>query len=319
MERCAKMVAASPELVRLDQPEREERLTELRPEGARYTTRTLLATERELIESAVAGQGAGVAVAPRRALDTVFADPRWATLTAEQEAMVRALARMGDRLAVVRGDAGTGKTFALGVYREAMESTGWNVIGAANTRRAAAELGEVGIPATSIAATLADLRRSPGRRLGQRTVLIVDEAGTASNWGLHALCHEVELAKGKLVLVGDPRQLGAIGPGGAFRSLLERLPAIELREAIRQRLPTDIEAIAAQKRERFGEALGIYAEGGRVEVCESQFLTRAAVVDGWARDRRPGGLADDRASEPRRRLPQPGGPGQVGGRGSTQR
>jgi conjugative relaxase-like TrwC/TraI family protein len=289
IERCAELVKTSPELVRLDQPEWEERLTELRPEGARYTTRGLLAAERELIEGAVGGRDAPVAIVPQRAVDRALADPRWAALTSEQKRMVRELAGGGGRLAVVRGDAGTGKTFALGAYREVMERSGWVVAGAAKTRRAAAELGEVGIAATSIAATLADLQRYGGSGLGRRTILIVDEAGAASTWDLRALYREVERAGGKLVLVGDPRQLGAIGPGGAFRSLLERLPAIELREVIRQRLPTDIEAIAAQKADRFGEALGIYAEGGRVEVCESQFLTRAAVVEGWARDRDPEG------------------------------
>ncbi|HEY1280685.1 MAG TPA: MobF family relaxase, partial [Acidimicrobiales bacterium] len=220
---CAEAVRRSPELVRLDQPERSERVTEIRPEGARYTTRGLLAAERGLIEAARAGQDAGAAVAPRRALKSVLADRHWRTLTAEQEEMVRRLAIHGDRLSVVRGDAGTGKTFALGAYREVMERAGWRVAGAANTRRAAAELAEVGITATSLAATLAELKRSPQRSLGRRTILIVDEAGTASTWDLQTLYRDVERARGKLVLVGDPRQLGAIGPGGAFRSLLERL------------------------------------------------------------------------------------------------
>jgi conjugative relaxase-like TrwC/TraI family protein len=289
IEACAAAVRSSDELVRLDPPEHEERITELRPESARYTTRGLLAAERELLDAAVAGQGSGGAVVPRRALEGVLADPRWSGLTAEQGRMVRALATDSDRLGVVRGDAGTGKTFALGAYRAVMEAAGWQVVGAANTRRAAAELGEVGIRATSVAATLADIQRFPQRGLGRRTVLVVDEAGTASTWDLRALYCEVQRSGGKLVLVGDPRQLGAIGPGGAFRSLLERLPAIELRDVIRQRLPADREAIAAQKADRFGEALGIYAEDGRVEVCESQFLTRAAVVEGWGRDRDPEG------------------------------
>jgi hypothetical protein len=118
-------------------------------------------------------------------------------------------------------------------------------------------------------------------------VLIVDEAGTATTWDVRDLLHEVQRAGGKLVLAGDPRQLGAIGPGGVFRSLLDRLEPIELTEVVRQDLATDREAIEAQKRGRFGEALGIYAEGGRVEVCESPFLTRAAVVEGWARDGDP--------------------------------
>ncbi len=285
IDRCAELVCSSPELVRLDPPDRPERLTELRPEGARYTTRTLLAAEREVIDAALQGQGSSVAVAPGDGVEAVIRDPRWSTLRPEQEGMVRALASGGDRISVVRGDAGTGKTFALGAYREVMERAGWRVIGAASTRRAAAELEEVGIRSSSIAATLANVRRR--RRLAPRTVLVVDEAGTATTWDVRDLLRALQRADGKLVLAGDPRQLGAIGPGGVFRALLDRLEAIELSEVVRQELSVDREAIAAQKAERFGEALGIYAEGGRVEVCSSPFLTRAAVVEGWASDGDP--------------------------------
>jgi conjugative relaxase-like TrwC/TraI family protein len=285
IELCAELVVSAPELVRLDLPHRPERLTELRPEGARYTTRALLAAEREVIDAAIDGRRAGVALAPSNGVEAVMAERRWSTLRPEQQRMVRGLASGGDRISVVRGDAGTGKTFALGAYREVMERAGWTVIGAASTRRAAAELEEVGIRSTSIAATLADIRRR--HRLSPRTALIVDEAGTATTWDIRELLRAVQRADAKLVLVGDPRQLGAIGPGGVFRALLDRLEPIELTEVVRQELPTDREAIAAQKAERFGEALGIYAEGGRVEVCESPFLTRAAVVEGWARDGDP--------------------------------
>lgn len=283
---CTAMVRLSKEVVRLDPPHRDERLTELRPEGGRYTTRTMLAIETELIERALAGRSTA-ATAFEATLDTVLADDPWSTLRAEQRRMVRDLALGGDRVSIVRGDAGTGKTFALGAYRAVMVRAGIPVVGAASTRRAAAELAEVGIPSTSIAATLAEIARHPELQLRTGTVLILDEAGTATTWEIHALLEQVERANGKLVLVGDPRQLGAIGPGGAFRSLLERLDPIELTEVIRQDLAADREAIAAQKVDRFGEALGVYAEEGRVEVCESPFLTRAAVVESWARDGDP--------------------------------
>lgn len=289
VEECQAMVLASPELVRLDPPELPERVTELRPEGAHYTTRSLLAAEREVVEAAIEGRGSGTAVTPEGRLRAVLSEPEFSTLRAEQRAMVRRLATGGDLVSVVRGDAGTGKTFVLGAYRRVMAASGWRVVGAASTRRAAAELGEVGIPATSIVATLADIRRHPELGLGPRTVLVLDEAGTASTWEVRELLREVKRCAGKLVLVGDPHQLGAIGPGGAFRALLERLQPIELREVVRQELEADREAIAAQKAGRFGEALGVYAAEGRVEVTESAFLTRAAVIEGWARDADPEG------------------------------
>ena len=62
------------------------------------------------------------------------------TIADEQAEMVRRLVLDGDGVAVVIGQAGTGKTFALAAAREAWEGSGYRVVGAALARRAAIEL-----------------------------------------------------------------------------------------------------------------------------------------------------------------------------------
>ena len=82
-----------------------------------------------------------------------------------------------------------------------------------------------GIPSTSISALLIQLEHRP---LQAGTVLVVDEAGMAGTPALAALAQAVDAADGKLVLVGDDRQLEAIDAGDEFRALARRGPSIQL-------------------------------------------------------------------------------------------
>ena len=145
------------------------------------------------------------------------------TIAGEQAEMVRRLALDGDGVAVVVGQAGTGKTFALAAAREAWEASGYRVVGAALARRAARELEDgAGIESTSVAALLDELRTRRCSALPRRAVLVIDEAGMVPTRELAELVEHVERAGAKLVLVGDHRQLPEIGAGGAFRGARTR-------------------------------------------------------------------------------------------------
>src|SRR5204863_8921447 len=134
-------------------------------------------------------------------------------------------------VALVVGQAGTGKTFALAAAHEAWEASRHTVIGTALAQRAARELeDDAGIGSQTIASLLARLRDRPMTTLPRRAVLVVDEAGIVSTRERDELLEHAERVHAKVVLVGDHRQLAEIDAGGAFRSLATRLPAIELKE-----------------------------------------------------------------------------------------
>jgi ATP-dependent exoDNAse (exonuclease V) alpha subunit len=141
-------------------------------------------------------------VVPAAVVDQVFA--RRDALAAEQDAMVRRLTQGAEAVATVSGRAGTGKTFALDAARAAWEAGGLIAVGAAVARRAAREL-EIGagIDSTSVHALLQ--RVESGRRLPDRCVLVVDEAGMFGTRQLARVLDHVTAAGGKLVLVGDHR------------------------------------------------------------------------------------------------------------------
>ena len=203
-------------------------------------------------------------------------------LSEEQAVMVRRLCGDGLPVAVVVGKAGAGKTFALDAARQAWQSDGHRVIGAALARRAAEELEHgAGIESTTIAALLLTLRRDPSALIDARTVLVVDEAGMVGTRQLAELLDHADRAQAKVVLVGDHRQLPEIQAGGVFRGLVARGHAITLEENRRQEQPWEREALDLLRDGRAGDALDAYHEHGRVHTGQSAAEVRGQLVADW--------------------------------------
>ena len=197
-----------------------------------FTTRELLAKEQSVVEDARARAEAGVAVVEGEVVAGVLgARP---TISDEQRAMVERLTTSGAGVEVVVGRAGTGKTFALAAAREAWQASGAPVLGACLAARAARNLeDEAGIRSSTVASIVGDLRR--GEELPRGGVLVVDEAGMVGTRDLACLDKAVAAANGKLVLVGDHRQLSEVkAAGGLLSRLRDELGATELTEVRRQ-------------------------------------------------------------------------------------
>jgi conjugative relaxase-like TrwC/TraI family protein len=247
-----------------------------------YSTPELLTLERRILEHAAGTRQAQLAVVRPAVIERALA--RRPTIAGEQAAMVRRLTGEGAGVAVVVGQAGTGKTFALAAAREAWEASGHVVIGAALARRAARELEDgAGIPGSSVAALLEQLRARPYRALPRRAVVVIDEAGMVATRQLAELVEHAARRHAKLVLVCDHRQLSEIEAGGAFRALAARLPVIELNENRRQVARWERDALALLRDGDHHTALQRYEERGRVMTGETmEDVRRQVVADWWA-------------------------------------
>ncbi len=209
------------------------------------------------------------------------------TLSDEQQRLIRRLCLDGAGVAVIAGKAGTGKTFALAAAREAWQAAGHPVLGAAVARRAARELQDgAGIESTSVAAMLGELQRGYGE-LPDQAVVVVDEAGMVPTRELAELVDRVERARGKLVLVGDHRQLPEIEAGGVFRGLVQRGFAIELKDNLRQAHAWERRALDLLRDGRAAESVGLYARHGRITVEATEERNARAHGRRLARRRRP--------------------------------
>jgi conjugative relaxase-like TrwC/TraI family protein len=250
--------------------------------GDRYTTRPIWELEREALATVERMRGQGTTQAGELVAACVIAARP--TLKDDQREMVRRLLAGSEGVAVVIGEAGTGKTYAIVAAAQGWAQAGIELRAAAPTWRGAHALRDEGLPATSIASLLIELDRAgleSGDGLAQRSVLLVDEAGMVDSATLARLVSHAERAEAKLVLLGDPEQLGEIEAGGLFRAIAERADPIRLDEVIRHE--HELDRIAA-KRIREGEgrnALALYESGERVTVAPNAEARRETMVRDW--------------------------------------
>jgi ATP-dependent exoDNAse (exonuclease V) alpha subunit len=260
------------------------------PRGERFTTRRIWELERRALASAteMAETGDRCLVHPivvRRVLD---ARP---SLKPDQRAMVERLLGEGRGLEVVIGEAGTGKTYATVAAAEGWAAAGDRLLVAAPTWRAAGVLRAEGLEATSVAKLLGrlDANEAGGQdTLDSRSVLLVDEAAMVDSASLARLLDHARRADAKVVLVGDPAQLGEIEAGGLFAAIAGRVDPVRLGEVIRHRHDLDREGAKLIREGRGSEAVERYAEAGRVHVCPDAVERREAIVADWAEAKRRG-------------------------------
>ncbi|HVX32560.1 MAG TPA: AAA family ATPase, partial [Solirubrobacterales bacterium] len=249
--------------------------------GPRYTTERIWEIERDALAAASAmaatgGHGVVDEVAVARVLATR------STIKPDQWAMVERLTKGGGQLVVVVGEAGTGKTFATVAAAGAWAEAGVGLRVAAPTWRAANVLRSEGLDASSVARLLAELDH--GRRpLPHGSVLLVDEAGMVDSATLGRLIDHARAADAKLVLVGDPAQLGEIEAGGLFASIAARTEPVVLDQVIRHEHDLDREGARRIREGRGAEAVEVYRSAERVVVCEDPEARREAMVGDWWR------------------------------------
>lgn len=275
---CLAAVMACPELLAL--PSRRERQTVTLPDGpsvdlpAKYTLKSTADLEWTLLADALAlastctfgpqtnrgltARTVAIAVATLAERDSIELSP------SQRSALEHVTG--AESLSAIVGVAGAGKSTLLKAARLGWEREGYRVFGAATAGKAAQGLGQSsGIRSTTIAALILSWDKGTAR-LSSRDVLVIDEAGMIDSKTMGRLVQEVRLAGAKIVLVGDPEQLPAIGAGAPFRALIERIAPARLLEVRRQSLDWQRAATVAFAQSRTADALQAYAAEGRIRL-----------------------------------------------------
>jgi Ti-type conjugative transfer relaxase TraA len=200
-------------------------------------------------------------------------EPTFNELSAEQRAAVLHATTTSDLAQIVASDApGQGRIAVARALAAAYQEHGYEVRGAALTAKAAATLqARTSIPS----GTLASLERtwSEGTdRLHARSVLILDQAGSLDVRRLGGILADAADRGAKVVLLGDPDRLQAIGAGDAFRGLLDHYPSARLDPVGRQ--------------PQVASALDRCEAAGCLHWTDSRDAARAELLAAYARDRR---------------------------------
>lgn len=206
-----------------------------------FTTEEMLGLESDLVRyahSAANVENPAFALNSeqiQQALELVQSEKGWQLREEQVEALRHAAT--GNRLALIQGAAGTGKSVSLEVLSRAYNAVGSRVIGLAPSGAAAASLEESsGIASQTVHSLL--IRIESGKEpdvLKAGDVIVVDEAGMLDTRTLHKLAGYAEKYGAKMVLVGDSLQLEAVGSAGLFGTLQDTAGKVEIKQIARQK------------------------------------------------------------------------------------
>jgi hypothetical protein len=292
-----------------------------RPESQRYATDTQLLGEAELRAAAVRrGAPAWTVEQAAQVVDRFTTAGR--PLGVDQAAALTGILTSGAAVEVLAAPAGTGKSFLVGALADAWPTTGRplplpggedpptpepagpepspavavagvpRVFGLAYGQRQADVLSEEGVTARNIRRWLdGQARLDAGHpaagdeefRLRSGDLLVVDEAGAAPTQDLVAIHRRAAAAGAKLLLVGDSRQLAAVGAGGALADVAAAGITYELAEVRRFRQSWEGPA-SLRLRDGDPGVVAEYVKHGRIVDAGTPEQAEAAAARAWLAD-----------------------------------
>ncbi len=194
------------------------------------TTKEMLALESKLIDFARKGRGRC------RPLGNPDREVSREWFNEGQKAAVRHVLSSRDRVTIIRGVAGTGKTTLEQEIGEALAEVGLPVVALAQSAKASREVlrGEAGFAeADTVARFLKDEQMQAGAKNG---VILVDEASQLGTRDMLRVFETAEALSARVILVGDRRQHRSVTAGEPLKLLQESagLKVAEVTEILRQ-------------------------------------------------------------------------------------
>ena len=194
------------------------------------TTHEMVKAEEKMIGLASLGKGTQNPIHQNYKIKQDF-------LNENQKQAIQKLLNSFDKVNLLKGAAGVGKTSLLTEVRFAVKESKKSLIALAPSSQAVKQLEKKGFDSETIAGFLVNFKK---QELLQNNVLLVDEAGMVGVKTMSKLLELSHLKNAKIILSGDTKQHNAVEFGDALRILEEKanIKTAEVTKIVRQK-PND--------------------------------------------------------------------------------
>jgi conjugative relaxase-like TrwC/TraI family protein len=250
--------------------------------GRSFTTPDTIAAERANIRYVLEGRNAVEPImSAEKARDQ--ANSR-AFLNDSQRRVVEEVLNSSNRIHGLQGLAGSGKTSTLLSIREGAETSGYKVEGFAPTSKAAGQLREAGIEATTLQSFLARGQNHASLDPAIRHLYMLDESSLASTKQMRSFLGKVN-PDDRILVIGDTRQHQGVDAGRPFQQMQEAgMQTSKLDRIMRQKDPELLKAVQHLANSETVQGIALLADQGRVtEIPNGQDRIAAIAKDYVAR------------------------------------
>jgi Ti-type conjugative transfer relaxase TraA len=253
-----------------------------------YTTKSVRAEEEKIMRLAgyVVAEENVVSFGGSKAVNRVnrlIAQEKAANsrLSGEQERALTELLLGDCGVRILKGRAGSGKSYVLGKVCSIAESTGVNVIGLAPTHKARIELVKVGYEQNDTVKGIL-FKLANGRfSLPKHSLILVDEAGMVGNDDYQELLRVSATRKCNVILSGDERQLSSVGRGGMFEVISEKHGSSTIFDIKRQSSNWGREVASCFADSRVLEGLNILERNERIKWSGNADKSMQELLGDW--------------------------------------
>lgn len=138
-------------------------------------------------------------------------------LNDKQVATVDKIVTSTDRVNVINGDAGTGKSTAMEAAKNALEAAGFKVLGLGPSAQAVKSLEEAGLSTKTSQHAVQNARY--WSKVDSKTVIILDEAGLLDVESLRIIQERAKEKGARISFTGDYKQYGSVNRGTALKHM----------------------------------------------------------------------------------------------------
>lgn len=245
-----------------------------------FTTPETLAAERANIRYVLEGRNAVEPImTAERARDQ--ANTR-SFFNDSQRRVIEEVLNSSDRIHGLQGLAGTGKTTTLQTIREGAESSGYIVEGFAPTSKAAGQLREAEIDATTLQSFLARGQNHPSADPANRHLYMLDESSLASTKQMRSFLSKLN-PEDRVLVIGDTRQHQGVDAGRPFQQMQEAgMQTSQLDRIMRQKDPELLKAVQHLANNDTVKGVAMLAEQGRITEIPNWHDRIAAIARDYA-------------------------------------